>query len=147
MKHFGAFGNFWVYSDTVSAVFLVPSERHSLVVVLRSFRVSGLHLITRVNRATTQQGATELDHSATTTEAFLPTDTAAFDSPTCSTPINISRRIAQCRKRQFTRALCGESVLMSKDNYAQFGFDDLCVCAATLAMFLISILSFVCRAP
>ena len=24
---------------------------------------------------------------------------------------------------------------MSKDNYAQFGFDDLCVCAATLAMF------------
>lgn len=137
MKHFVAFGNFWVYSDTVSAVFLVPSERHSLVVVLRSFRVSGLHLITRVNRATTQQGATELDHSATTTEAFLPTDTAAFDSPTCSTLINISRRIAQCRKRQFTRALglCGESVLMSKDNYAQFGFDDFCVCAATLAMF------------
>ena len=43
MKHFVAFGNFWVYSDTVSAVFLVPSERHSLVVVLRSFRVSGLH--------------------------------------------------------------------------------------------------------
>ena len=38
MKHFVAFGNFWVYSDTVSAVFLVPSERHSLVVVLRSFR-------------------------------------------------------------------------------------------------------------
>ena len=74
MKHFGAFGNFWVYSDTVSAVFLVPSERHSLVVVLRSFRVSGLHLITRVNRATTQQAATELDHSATTTEACFFTN-------------------------------------------------------------------------